>query len=159
MIGDQGAESLSKLILHNKSMIELDLYNCQIRENGGSLIGNALRQNFCIEKFSIGENTIHRKDIDTIQQSVVFNTNYNSTKFGHKKYDGFAHNLIAESLKKWASGSLFVAKKLEQRLRAPVDETDQQIANVIFDRKGVMDLKPVPQSHEYVPGDGDIRFP
>lgn len=37
--------------------------------------------------------------------SVVFNTNYNQMKQNNSKYDGFAHNLIAESLKKWASGS------------------------------------------------------
>ena len=67
--------------------------------------------------------------------------------------------MIAESLKKWASSSAFVACKLEQRLKAPIDDLDKQIAMVIFDRKGQIDLKPVPQSHEYVSGDGDIRFP
>lgn len=39
------------------------------------------------------------------------------------------------------------------------DEQDEQIAKVIIDRKGKIDLKPVPQDHEYVSGDGDIRFP
>jgi len=53
-----------------------------------------------------------------------------------------------------------VAQKLEQRLRANInDSLDKQIADVIFDRGGKVDLKPVPQSHEYVSGDGDIRFP
>ena len=68
------------MILINKSMIELDLYNCQISKQGGTFIGAALKQNFCIERFSIGENTIHKKDIETIQMSVVFNTNYNQMK-------------------------------------------------------------------------------
>lgn len=90
---------------------------------------------------------------------MVFNTNYYSIKRNNTKFEGFAHNLIAETLKKWALGSQFVAQKLEQRLRAPVDELDRQIAEVIFDRKGKIDLKPVPQLHEYVSGDGDIRFP
>ena len=53
-------------------------------------------------------------------------------KDSNKKFEGFAHNLIAESLKKWAAHSKFVAAKLEQRLRCPVDELDRKIAEVIF---------------------------
>mmetsp|Transcript_16669 Transcript_16669/g.25701 ORF Transcript_16669/g.25701 Transcript_16669/m.25701 type:complete len:80 (+) Transcript_16669:827-1066(+) len=53
-------------------------------------------------------------------------------KDSNKKFQGFAHNLIAESLRKWASHSKFVAAKLEQRLRAPIDELDEKIAEVIF---------------------------
>jgi len=53
-------------------------------------------------------------------------------KDSNKKFEGFAHNLIAESLKKWAGHSTFVAAKLEQRLRAPLDELDEKIAEVIF---------------------------
>ncbi len=67
--------------------------------------------------------------------------------------------MISEGLKKWASGNQFVAEKLKQRLKAPVDQLDQEIAKVIIDRHGHVDLKPVPQHHEYVSGDGDIRFP
>lgn len=40
---DVGSEAISKLILVNQSMIELDLYNCKINENGGNLIGTALK--------------------------------------------------------------------------------------------------------------------
>ena len=50
----------------------------------------------------------------------------------NKKFEGFAHTLIAESLKKWANHSKFVAAKLEQRLQAPIDELDEKIAEVIF---------------------------
>ena len=91
--------------------------------------------------------------------SVVFNTNYNQMKQSNAKYEGFAHNLIAEKLKKWAKDSTFVAQKLEQRLKFPVDLIDQQISEVLIDRKGKIDLTPVPDSHEYVSGDGNIRFP
>jgi hypothetical protein len=35
-------------------MIELDLFNCLIDEQGGNKIAEALRNNFCVEKFSIG---------------------------------------------------------------------------------------------------------
>jgi hypothetical protein len=33
-------------------------------------------------------------------------------KENNKNFEGFAHNLVAESLKKWASSSHFVALKL-----------------------------------------------
>jgi Ran GTPase-activating protein (RanGAP) involved in mRNA processing and transport len=79
-LGVLGSEFISKLVLNNKSLIEMDMFNCGINESGGNLIGAALKHNFCIEKLSIGENQINRKDIDTIQQSVVFNSNYNQIK-------------------------------------------------------------------------------
>jgi len=75
-----GSEYISKLILGNKTLIELDLFNCSINEAGGALVGSALKQNFCIEKLSIGDNRINKRDIETIQLSVVFNTNYNQIK-------------------------------------------------------------------------------
>ena len=65
-------------------------------------------------------------------------------KEANKKFEGFAHNLIAESLKRWAKQSNFVADKLKERLKSPIDELDQMIAEVMFDRKGHMDLKPTP---------------
>ena len=100
-----GAEYIAKLILSNKTLGEFDLFNCGFPEAGGTSIGAALKQNFCIEKLSIGENQIGRKDIETIQLSVVFNQNYNTIKKSNSKYEGFAHNLVAEQLKKWASTS------------------------------------------------------
>jgi Ran GTPase-activating protein (RanGAP) involved in mRNA processing and transport len=38
-----GSEYISKLILGNKTLIELDLYNCSINEAGGALVGAALK--------------------------------------------------------------------------------------------------------------------
>mgnify|MGYP004484965051 FL=1 len=49
-------------------------------------------------------------------------------KDSNAKFVGFAHNLIAESLKQWAQGSKFVKAKLTQRLDAPEDELDRKIA-------------------------------
>jgi len=37
-------------------------------------------------------------------------------KDSNRKFEGFAHNLIAESLKRWANHSNFVADKLKERL-------------------------------------------
>ena len=52
-------------------------------------------------------------------------------KDSNAKFVGFAHNLIAESLKQWAQGSKFVKAKLTQRLDAPEDELDRKIALAI----------------------------
>ena len=56
-------------------------------------------------------------------------------KESNKKFDEFAHNLIAESLKKWSMDSEFVQDKLKQRLENPVDELDTKIAGVIFSKE------------------------
>ena len=51
-----GCDSISKLIQSNQTLIELDLYNCGFIEQQGAQIAKALKQNFCIEKLSIGGN-------------------------------------------------------------------------------------------------------
>ena len=79
-------------------------------------------------------------------------------KEANKKFEGFAHNLIAESLKRWADQSNFVDDKLKERLKNPLDALDEKIAAVMFDRKGHMDLRPTPQEYEYKSGDGQIQI-
>lgn len=69
-------------------------------------------------------------------------------KDSNKKFEGFAHHLIAESLKRWANQSDFVAVKLEERLRHPLDELDSMIAEVMFDKKGNIDLKKATTVHD-----------
>lgn len=76
----------------------------------------------------------------------------------NKKFEGFAHNLIAESLKRWATHSNFVADKLKERLKQAHDDLDKKIAEVMFDGKGNIDLKAVPQTYEYNSGDGKINL-
>jgi hypothetical protein len=54
-------------------------------------------------------------------------------KESNKKFDGFAHDLIAESLKEWAQESKFVQDKLDQRLKIDTkDELDKKIAKAYF---------------------------
>ncbi len=43
-------------------------------------------------------------------------------------------------------------------MKAPIDEIDKLIANLILDYKGNLDLMLVPLNYEYVNGDGDIRI-
>tara|TARA_B110000285_G_C14964842_1_gene533525 strand:- start:108 stop:260 length:153 start_codon:yes stop_codon:yes gene_type:complete len=50
----------------------------------------------------VGDNHLTQKHLFDIQQSVIFNTQYNQMKTANKKFEGFAHKLIAESLKEWA---------------------------------------------------------
>ena len=139
-LGETGAHAIADLIRGHMSLVELEVFNCSIDEKGGSAIGNALKTNFCIEKLSIGDNILDNSDVEQIQQSVIFNTQYNQMKDSNKKFEGFAHHLIAESLKRWAHQSNFVAVKLEERLRHPLDELDSLIADVMFDKSGNMDL-------------------
>ena len=130
-IGDSGALALSTLIDSNKSIQELEIFNCGITFTGGNAIGNALKTNFRMQKLSIGENNMDKKDVEQIQQSVIFNTQYNQMKDNNSKFDGFAPMLIAESLKKWASHTKFVRDKLIERLSQPEDDLDRRIAEII----------------------------
>ena len=40
----------------------------------------ALKTNFCIEQLNIGGNILDTKDVENIQLSVTFNTQYNQMK-------------------------------------------------------------------------------
>ena len=153
-IGDEGALAVASLIQKNKTIVELEIFNCGITEKGGSAIGDALRTNFCIEKLSIGENSLNKKDVEQIQQSVIFNTQYNQMKKSNEKFDAFAPELIAKSLKRWAQQSTFVAAKLQERLQVHEDEMDFALAKIMLDKAGKIDLKPVPTKYEYSTGDG-----
>ncbi len=94
-IGDQGSFAISNLIANSEAIQELEIFNCGISDIGGNAIGNALKSNFKIEKLSIGDNQINKKDVEQIQQSVIFNTQYNQMKDANKKFEGFADTLIA----------------------------------------------------------------
>lgn len=50
--------AIAELIDFNKTLVELEIFNCGINESGGNAIGNALKTNFCIEKLSIGDNKL-----------------------------------------------------------------------------------------------------
>jgi Ran GTPase-activating protein (RanGAP) involved in mRNA processing and transport len=63
-IGDEGAAGIAKLIKGNTSIVELEIFNCGVSERGGAAIGEALKTNFCIEKLSIGENILNKKDVE-----------------------------------------------------------------------------------------------
>jgi len=121
---EEGVESIAELLRSHKTLIDLEIFNCGITERGGRVIGDALKTNFHLEKLSIGENILNKKDVEQIQQSVIFNTQYNQMKDSSKKFEGFAHNLIAESLKRWASQSTFVSEKLKERLMFSTDALD-----------------------------------
>jgi len=58
--------AIAKLIDGHKSLVEIEMFNCNIAEEGGNAIGNALKTNFCIEKLSIGDNTIFQRDVEQI---------------------------------------------------------------------------------------------
>ena len=59
-----GGEAVGKLILESKTIIELDLYNCQLDKDVTKLLSISLKKNFCIEKMSVGQNGMEAKEID-----------------------------------------------------------------------------------------------
>lgn len=79
-------------------------------------------------------------------------------KDANRKFEGFAHNLIAESLKRWAQNSNFVADKLKERLNWPVDELDRMIGEVLLTSEGGLDKKVIPTTYEYKQGEGRISL-
>ena len=53
------------------------------------------------------------------------------------KFQGFAYNIIAESLRTWSQKSKFIKEKLEQKLSKSdeeLDNMDLRIADVYFNR-------------------------
>lgn len=52
----------------------------------------------------------------------------------NRKFEEFAHTLIAESLLKWSDKSQFVSDKLVQKLKNPVDPLDIKIADYLKDK-------------------------
>ena len=98
-----------------------------VGRSGFSLIG----------KLSIGDNKLKPQSIEQIQQSVIFNTQYNQMKASNSKFQGFAYNIIAESLRTWSQKSQFIKEKLEQKLskdEKELDTMDLRIAEVYFNK-------------------------
>jgi hypothetical protein len=46
--------------------MDLEIFNCGITERGGNVIGSALKTNFCLEKLSIGDNILDKRDVEQI---------------------------------------------------------------------------------------------
>jgi hypothetical protein len=47
-----------------------------------------------------------------------------------------------------------VAAKLQERLHVFEDQMDEEIAKIMIDRNGKIDLKDIPTKYEYTTGDG-----
>ena len=65
-VGKIGGEAVANLILESKTIIELDLYNCQLDKDVTKLLSSSLKKNFCIEKMSVGQNGMEAKELDLI---------------------------------------------------------------------------------------------
>ena len=57
-LADNGAKAVANLIRGHMTIVELEIFNCDIDEKGGHHIGDALKTNFCIEKLNIGDNIL-----------------------------------------------------------------------------------------------------
>ena len=76
-LNDNGAKAVADLLEGHMTIRELEIYNCDIDEKGGHAMCSALKTNFCIEQLNIGGNILNTKDVENIQLSVTFNTQYN----------------------------------------------------------------------------------
>ena len=76
-------------------------------------------------------------------------------KVSLEKFEGFAPEIIAKSLKEWGRKESFIAAKLQERLQYPKDELDRKIAEIMYDSKNKkVDLKSAPTKYDYTSGDG-----
>lgn len=58
---------------------------------------------------------------------MIFNNQYNKLKENNRKYDEFAHKLIAESLKRWSGSNPMIQDKIIERLKNPQDSLDSKV--------------------------------
>ena len=57
-LAEIGAKAIADLIRGHMTIMELEIFNCDIDEKGGHYIGSALKTNFCIEQLNIGNNIL-----------------------------------------------------------------------------------------------------
>ena len=57
-LAELGAKAVANLIRGHMTIVELEIFNCDIDEKGGHHIGDALKTNFCIEQLNIGDNIL-----------------------------------------------------------------------------------------------------
>jgi len=161
-IGDAGAKAMASSIPSMPALVSLDLSHCdigdvgatylatvfgkgeaaslrsvslpanKIADDGGTALMSALESNFELLTLSLGDNqipTIHRL---AIERAVAFNNQYLSLKQRNDKFDGFGHSLMAEALQTWARGDMFIACRLQKRLRKPRDDLELSVARLIL---------------------------
>ena len=93
---------------------------------------SALESNFILLSLSLGENSIPDVHLRVIQRAISFNNQYKSLKQRNDKFEGFGHNLMAESLKTWARGDMFIAQRLLFRLQHPRDCLEEDVARLLL---------------------------
>jgi len=162
---DRGAMAVAEALEKAHPLESLSLFANSIGNDGGTAIMQALRSNFQLLALSIGDNQVPAVHLRVIERIISFNNQYRSLKHRNDKFEGFGHNLMAESLKTWARGDMFIAQRLLHRLQHPRDALEEEVAKLLLseDRQSVnLDPKstavhlPDPHSLTELPPLGDL---
>eukprot|EP00397_Hematodinium_sp_SG-2012_P007133 GEMP01007175.1.p1 GENE.GEMP01007175.1~~GEMP01007175.1.p1 ORF type:complete len:991 (+),score=206.64 GEMP01007175.1:241-3213(+) len=144
-IGDIGSSKLVMAINDVPSLQALSLFANSISDEGGGAIMKVMDEyNFSLLHLSLGENPgIPAHQISIISQSLAFNNNYRALKEKNLEYDLFGHNLMLESLTRWARNDAFVAKRLLRCLAQAKEPMEQKVLERIVGPDGKLNLKSI----------------
>jgi len=133
-IGDQGAIALARALeQQNDSKLDsLSLFSNNIDNEGGTALMSTLESNFTLLSLSLGDNAIPEVHNKVVQRAIGFNNQYRSLKLRNDKFEGFGHNLMAESLKTWGRGNMFIVQRLLYRLQRPRDPLEESVAKILL---------------------------
>jgi serine/threonine protein kinase len=136
-VGDEGAIAVADAIKQSAALVSISFFGNAMENEGGAAVMKALEYNFNILSLSMGDNTISDVHLRVIQRAINFNNQYSSLKERNDKFDGFGHNLMAESLRTWAKGDRFIAQRLLYRLQNPRDTLEEDVAKLLVTAEGL----------------------
>eukprot|EP00397_Hematodinium_sp_SG-2012_P008470 GEMP01008532.1.p1 GENE.GEMP01008532.1~~GEMP01008532.1.p1 ORF type:complete len:955 (+),score=218.44 GEMP01008532.1:34-2898(+) len=133
-IGDTGTIAVAGALeqLPNSKLDSLSLFSNHIDNEGGAALMALLESNFTLLSLSLGDNKIPEVHIRVVQRAIGFNNQYRALKLRNDKFKGFGHNLMAESLKTWGRGNMFIVQRLLYRLQRPRDELEESVATILL---------------------------
>jgi len=137
-IGDTGTMAVARALEQssNSKLECLSLFGNNIDNEGGTSLMATLESNFTLLSLSLGDNAIPEVHNRVVQRAIGFNNQYLSLKLRNDKFDGFGHNLMAESLKTWGRGNMFIAQRLLYRLQRPRDALEESVAKILLSKDG-----------------------
>jgi len=137
-IGDSGTIAVARALENfaNSKLDWLSLFSNNIDNEGGTALMATLESNFTLLSLSLGDNSIPEVHNRVVQRVIGFNNQYLSLKLRNDKFDGFGHNLMAESLKTWGRGNMFIAQRLLYRLQRPRDALEESVARILLTNDG-----------------------
>ncbi|CEM26295.1 unnamed protein product [Vitrella brassicaformis CCMP3155] len=131
-IGDDGCKALASSLGASPHLATINLYGNSIEDEGADALVSALEHDFTLLTLPLGDNRISRPYEQLIQRAITFNNQYKSLCEHNSRFEGFGHHLMAESLKAWARGDTFIAKRLHTRLLQPKDPLEEEVGRLLL---------------------------